>query len=227
MKNGKQVALFTYLQPLGTTGSLDRLGRVLANTDVSGVRIVVGRSLVHDGNDGWMDGWLGRWKGGGGAGREVVSNGGCSRCTGQRRKSHFWCTSHRPLRAPTFNMEQRKRRKSGSENIHRHWCMLGGGEACWLAGHPTCREIIAVEAQEPGRPATRRRHKAVTPAASGGGAHRRRWASPSSRWRPGWTSPQQRSAWSARGCSCACHSSGTCRWEGCHVTGQRSPSDNP
>lgn len=56
MENGKQVALFTYLQPLSTTGSLDRLGRVLANADVSGERIVGGRSLVHDGNDGWMDG---------------------------------------------------------------------------------------------------------------------------------------------------------------------------
>lgn len=34
--------------------------------------------------------------------------------------------------------------------------------------------IIAVEAQEPGRPATRRRQKALMPVASGGGAHRRR-----------------------------------------------------
>lgn len=58
MKNGKQVALFTYLQPLGTTGSLDRLWRVLANAGVSGERIVGGWSLVHDGNDGWMDGWM-------------------------------------------------------------------------------------------------------------------------------------------------------------------------
>lgn len=51
-----------------------------------------------------MDDWgVGR----AGAGREVVSNGGCSGCTGQRRKSHCWCTSHGPLRAPTFNVEQR------------------------------------------------------------------------------------------------------------------------
>lgn len=70
MKNGKQVALFTYLQPLGTTGSLDRLWRVLANAGVSGERIVGGWSLVRDGNDEWMDGWMDDWGGGrAGAGR--------------------------------------------------------------------------------------------------------------------------------------------------------------
>lgn len=58
MENGKQVAPFTYLQPLGTTGSLDRLGRVLANAVVSGVRIVGGGGVwcMMGTMDGWMDG---------------------------------------------------------------------------------------------------------------------------------------------------------------------------
>lgn len=57
MENGKQVALLTYLQPLGTTGSLDRLGRVLANADVSGVRIVEGKEFGAWW-ERWMDGWM-------------------------------------------------------------------------------------------------------------------------------------------------------------------------